>query len=95
MGAEKPAGNRAEWVRQLALALDLPFLLISSVMGGGLVGYILDEYLHTTPWLMLVCGGLGFFAGLRGVLQSLARRGGKVGGGKGPGGKAGGNEPGP
>jgi F0F1-type ATP synthase assembly protein I len=86
MGAEKekPGLNPAEWVRQLALALDLPFLLISSLMGGGLVGYILDEYLHTTPWLMLICGGLGFVAGLRGVLQSLARRGGKPGGGSGP-----------
>lgn len=86
MAAEKPGRNPADWVRQLALALDLPFLLISSLMGGGVVGYILDEYLHTTPWLMLVCGGLGFAAGLRGVLQSLARRGGS--GGK----KSGGNE---
>ncbi|MDE3135525.1 MAG: AtpZ/AtpI family protein [Acidobacteriota bacterium] len=79
MAAEKPGRNPADWVRQLALALDLPFLLIGSVMGGGLVGYILDEYLRTTPWFMLICGGLGFAAGLRGVLQSLARRGGSGG----------------
>lgn len=83
MTAEQPNRNRVEWVRQLALALDLPFLLISAVMGGGIVGYVLDEYLHTSPWLMLICGGLGFVAGLRGVLQSLARRGAKPGGGGG------------
>ena len=87
MAAEKPGSNRADWARQLALALDLPFLLISSLVGGGLVGYILDQYLHTTPWLMLICGGLGFAAGLRGVLQSLARRGGSGGSGS----KTGGN----
>ncbi len=92
MAAEKPGRNAADWIRQLALALDLPFLLISALMGGGLVGYVLDEYLHTTPWLMLIFGGLGFVAGLRGVLQSLARRGGKPGGGSGSaGGAPGGN----
>jgi F0F1-type ATP synthase assembly protein I len=85
MTAEQPNRSRAEWVRQLALALDLPFLLISALMGGGVVGYVLDQYLHTTPWLMLICGGLGFVAGLRGVLQSLARRGGKPGAASGPG----------
>ncbi|HVB35037.1 MAG TPA: AtpZ/AtpI family protein [Patescibacteria group bacterium] len=79
-----PTGKKtAEWVRQFALALDLPFLLIGAVVGGGVVGYMLDEWLHTTPWLMLFFGLLGFIGGLRGVLQSLAQRGGgQSGGGK-------------
>jgi len=85
MAAEQPNRNRADWIRQLAMALDLPFLLISALMGGGVVGYVLDQYLNTTPWLMLVCGGLGFVAGLRGVLQTLARRGPGPGGGNEPG----------
>jgi ATP synthase protein I len=71
--AEKSSGD---WIRQLALALDLPFLLIGAVVGGGLVGYLLDEWLHTTPWLMLLCGLLGFAEGFRELLRSLARRGG-------------------
>ena len=82
MSAEKQTRNAADWVRQLALALDLPFLLAGAVVAGGLVGYLLDAYLHTSPWLMLVCGALGFVAGLRAVLQSLSRRGPKPGAGE-------------
>jgi F0F1-type ATP synthase assembly protein I len=74
-----PAPNKgpADWIRQLAIALDLPFFLMGAIVGGGFIGYLLDEWLHTTPWLMLVMGLLGFVAGMRGVLQTLARRGGK------------------
>lgn len=87
--AEKPSRSPAEWVRQFAVALDLPFVMVSAVLGGGIVGYVLDQYLHTAPWLMLVCGGLGFVAGLRGVLQSLARRTGKPPSGNSPGARGG------
>ena len=87
MAPEQPVRNPADWIRQLAMALDLPFLLAGAVVGGGFVGYVLDTYLHTAPWLMLVCGGLGFVAGLRGVLRSLGRRGGGRPGGKQPGGQ--------
>jgi ATP synthase protein I len=65
----------ADWIRQIALAMDLPFVLIGAVVGGGLVGYFLDKWLHTSPWLMLVCGLLGFIGGVRNVLQALTERG--------------------
>lgn len=74
---QQPGRGASDWMRQLAVALDLPFLLIGAVMGGGFIGYVLDQWLHTEPWLMLVLGGLGFFAGLRAVLQTIARGGGK------------------
>lgn len=75
--AEQGPQNRgsAGWIRQLALALDLPFVLLGAVMGGGVIGFLLDTWLHTTPWLMLAMGLLGFLGGMRSVLQSLARRG--------------------
>lgn len=85
MGAEQPDRGPADWVRQLVLALDLPFLLLGAVVGGGFVGYALDRWLHTKPWLMLLFGGLGFYAGLRAVLQSLASRSGNRPGGSGGG----------
>lgn len=75
--AEQPGRRAGDWMRQLAVALDLPFLLIGAVMGGGFIGYVIDQWLHTEPWFMLILGGLGFVAGLRAVLQTIARGGGK------------------
>lgn len=57
------------------MAMELPFVLVSAVLVGGLMGYLLDRWLHTRPWLMLVFGGLGFFAGVREILRRLANEG--------------------
>ncbi len=84
MPQQKPARDPADWVRQLALALDLPFLLLGAIVAGGLVGYALDAWLHTKPWLMLVCGGLGFVGGMRTVLRTLATRNAGAGGARKP-----------
>ncbi len=56
---------------QMALAMELPFVLVASVAIGGGVGYLLDRYLHTQPWLMLILGGFGFYAGVREILRRL------------------------
>jgi ATP synthase protein I len=59
--------------RQFALALELPFVMVSAIVVGGLFGYLLDRWLHTKPVLMLIFGGVGFYAGVRDVLRRLAR----------------------
>jgi ATP synthase protein I len=59
--------------RQFAVALELPFVLVSAIVVGGLFGYLLDRWLHTKPVLMLILGGLGFYAGVRDVLRRLER----------------------
>ena len=59
--------------RQLGLALELPFVMVSAIVVGGLFGYLLDRWLHTKPVLMLILGGVGFYAGVRDVLRRLAR----------------------
>jgi len=56
---------------QAAIAMELPFVLVSAVVVGGLLGYFLDYWIHTKPWLMLVFGGIGFYAGIREVLRRL------------------------
>ena len=54
-----------------AIAMELPFTLVGAVVFGGMLGYFLDKWLHTTPWLLVVFGGLGFVAGVREVIRRL------------------------
>ncbi len=60
---------------QAAIAMELPFVLVSAVVVGGLLGYFLDHWLHTQPIFLLVLGGIGFYAGVRDVLRRLAGSG--------------------
>jgi ATP synthase protein I len=54
-----------------ALALELPFTFAGAIGVGVAMGYFLDRWLHTKPWLTLLFGTFGFFAGLREVLRRL------------------------
>jgi ATP synthase protein I len=58
-------------LKQLALATELPFLVAAGAVVGGLVGYFLDHWLHTKPYLMIILGALGFFAAVRDMLRRL------------------------
>lgn len=60
-------------MRQLSMAMELPFVLVGGVAIGGLLGYLLDRWLHTGPWLALVFGALGFAGGMWEVLRRLSR----------------------
>jgi F0F1-type ATP synthase assembly protein I len=60
-------------LRQLALASELPFLVAGGALVGGLLGYFLDHWLHTKPYLMIVVGALGFFAAVRDMLRRLQK----------------------
>ena len=67
-----PSDKRVQdFGNQSALAMELPFTLVGAVVFGGLLGYFLDKWLHTGPWLMMVLGGLGFVAGIREVIRRL------------------------
>jgi ATP synthase protein I len=66
---EKAAG----FSRQFAMAMELPFVIVAAVVVGGLLGFFLDRWLHTKPYLMIVLGFLGFFGGLRDVLRRVGR----------------------
>jgi ATP synthase protein I len=59
--------------RQFAVAFELPFVMVAAIIVGGLLGFFLDEWLHSKPYLMLAFGFLGFFAGLRDVLRRLSK----------------------
>jgi ATP synthase protein I len=68
--------------RQMAMAMELPFTLVGTVVAGGAIGYFLDRWLHTSPWFLLILGGLGFAAGVREVLRRLPSDGGNGNGTK-------------
>jgi len=58
------------------IALELPFTLVGAVIAGGGIGYFLDKWLHTSPWLMLIVGAIGFVGGIREVIRRLPPDGG-------------------
>jgi ATP synthase protein I len=64
-------GKAKEATNQAAMAMELPFVLVSAVVVGGLLGFFLDRWLHTKPVFLLILGGIGFFAGVRDVLRRL------------------------
>jgi len=67
--------TNAGFARQFALAMELPFLLAGGVFAGGLLGYFLDRWLHTKPYLMLLLGIAGFLVSIRDMLRRLQRDG--------------------
>ena len=67
-----PAVEKAkETTNQAAIAMELPFVLVSAVVVGGFLGHLLDRWLHTKPVFLLILGGIGFFAGVRDILRRL------------------------
>jgi ATP synthase protein I len=75
MSSPSPLGSKGSGslVRQLALAMELPFIMIGGVLIGGGVGYLMDRWLHASPALTLVGGLLGFGAGIWDILRRLSR----------------------
>ena len=53
--------------------MELPFVLVTSVVVGGALGYFLDRWLHTKPFGMLVLGAMGFFAGVREIVKRTGK----------------------
>jgi ATP synthase protein I len=64
-------GKTNNFSNQFATAMELPFVLVGAVLLGGVLGYFLDRWLHTKPWLMLVFGALGFFGGVRDIIRRM------------------------
>jgi ATP synthase protein I len=74
MASQDPSPRkRSSGSSQMALAMELPFLLAGGAMVGGLFGYLLDRWLHTKPFLMIVLGAVGFAVGLRDMLKRLQK----------------------
>lgn len=68
--AEMSAANRnlSGWNRGMRLGTEF----IAAILVGAGIGYLLDLWLKTGPWLMLVMLLVGFAAGVLNVVRSAA-----------------------
>ena len=48
--------------------------LIGGLAGGALIGWLLDRWLGTTPWLLLVLMFLGIAAAFRNIIRISSKR---------------------
>jgi F0F1-type ATP synthase assembly protein I len=76
MSSPPPSRNNpSEFARQFSMALELPIVLVLSVLLGGAIGYFLDRWLHKDSLFTLIFGALGFAAGITDVIRRLTRAG--------------------
>lgn len=67
------AEDSAARSRGMAYGLRMASELVGGVIVGGLIGYFLDQWLGTTPWLFLVFFFVGFAAGILNVVRGFTR----------------------
>ena len=70
--APNPPKRSKTDVTQVAMAMELPLIMIGAVVIGGGLGYLLDEHFHTGPLLALLLGFLGFGAGIWEIVRRLS-----------------------
>jgi F0F1-type ATP synthase assembly protein I len=54
--------SQLPFLRRAGLYLGVAFELPGTILAGLLVGYLLDEYLHTSPWLLIALTATAFAA---------------------------------
>ena len=52
--------NQTSFLRRAGLYLGVAFELPGTILGGMVVGYFLDEYFGSSPWLLITCTALAF-----------------------------------
>ncbi len=55
------------------MALSVVSLFSSNILGGILVGYLLDWWFHTGPWMMVTGVVLGLISAIIGLVRVLNR----------------------
>ncbi|MBT2185839.1 AtpZ/AtpI family protein [Sphingobium nicotianae] len=48
--------------------------LIGGLVGGALIGFVLDKWIGTSPWLLLVFLFLGIFVAFRNIIRISTKR---------------------
>lgn len=63
-------GARTSSLAGMGSAMKLSSEFIAGVLGGALIGWVLDQFAGTGPWGLIVFLLLGFAAGILSVLRS-------------------------
>jgi F0F1-type ATP synthase assembly protein I len=66
-------GKRADVWAQIGFYTSLGFILPAGAVGGYILGWLLDDWLHTRPVLAIVMGFLGAAGGFVEVLRLMTR----------------------
>ncbi|MCJ7545563.1 MAG: AtpZ/AtpI family protein [Deltaproteobacteria bacterium] len=65
--------DKGKILRQIASYSTLGLEMGLSVAVGAIIGYYLDKWLHTDPWLLIVFLIFGVIAGFRSLYRALKR----------------------
>ena len=68
----KPAKNKASY-SSMGSAFKMSTELVSAVVVGTIIGFILDNWFGTKPWLILIFFFVGVIAGIMNVVKSAKR----------------------
>lgn len=66
--APHPGGSSTTMAQGMRLGLEM----VSGVIAGGAIGWFLDRWLETEPWLLILFVLLGIGAGLMNVIRASA-----------------------
>jgi ATP synthase protein I len=66
--AQAPAKDMSGWNRGMRLGSEF----IAAILVGAGMGYLLDLWLHMSPWLLLVMLMVGFAAGVLNVIRAAS-----------------------
>lgn len=67
--------DRGVFFRELGKYSALGLEMAASVLISAAIGYYLDKWLGTAPWLMVLWIGIGFAAGVRSLYRAALRSG--------------------
>ena len=66
-------GGKREDFRKLAEMSSVALVLPSSIAVGLFFGYVLDKWLHTDPWMLLLFLVLGIISGFTSLFRALRK----------------------
>ena len=69
----KNAGSKNEKNSNFGEAFKMSTELVAAVVVGTIIGFILDEWFGTKPWLILIFFFIGVVAGIMNVIRSAKK----------------------